>query len=79
MSCGYTEKAAVKEANSMIEQNRWDGAEMCSREYAIEMILEDLGCLYEYNIIINHTYSDHYRRYHSKLHYHASTGKRCNW
>ena len=35
------------EANSMIEQNRWDGAEMCSREYAIEMILEDLGCLYE--------------------------------
>ena len=47
MSCGYTEKEAVKEANSMIEQNRWDGAEMCSREYSIEMILEDLGCLYE--------------------------------
>lgn len=41
-SCGYSEGEAVTEANKMIEANRWDGAEMCSREYAIEMILNDI-------------------------------------
>lgn len=42
ISCGYAEREAVKEANQMIERNRWDGAEKCSREYAINMILESL-------------------------------------
>ena len=42
MSCGYSESEATTEANKMIEANRWDGAEKCSREFAIEMILEDL-------------------------------------
>nr|DAL47688.1 MAG TPA_asm: hypothetical protein [Caudoviricetes sp.] len=42
ISCGYGEKEAVAEANKMIEANRWDGAEKCSRGYAIEMILESL-------------------------------------
>lgn len=42
ISCGYCEKDAITEANKMIEANRWDGAEKCSREYAIDMILEDL-------------------------------------
>ena len=42
MSCGYSKEAATVEANKMIEANRWDGVEKCSREYAIEMILEDL-------------------------------------
>lgn len=41
-SCGYSESSAVIEANKMIEANRWDGVEKCSREYAIEMILNDL-------------------------------------
>lgn len=40
--CGYSNTDAVKEANKMIEANRWDGVEKCSREYAIEMILNDL-------------------------------------
>lgn len=42
ISCGYSEREAVKEANQMIERNRWDGAEKCSREFAIAMLLEDL-------------------------------------
>ena len=42
MSCGYNEAEAVTEANTMIEANRWDGAERCSRGFAIEMILDDL-------------------------------------
>ena len=41
-SCGYSESSAVIEANKMIETNRWDGVEKCSRECAIEMILNDL-------------------------------------
>lgn len=40
--CGYTEEDEIKEANLMIEQNRRDGTELCSREFAIQMILEDL-------------------------------------
>ena len=36
------EAEAVAEANKMIEFNRWDGAERCSREFAIQMILDDL-------------------------------------
>ena len=43
MSCGYNKNEAIIEANKMIECNRWDGVEMCSREYAIEMILEDIA------------------------------------
>ena len=42
ISCGYNETEARNEANKMIEANRWDGVEKCSREYAIEMILNDL-------------------------------------
>jgi hypothetical protein len=42
MSFGYSESEATTEANKMIEANRWDGVEKCSREFAIEMILEDL-------------------------------------
>lgn len=42
MSCGYNETEAVTEANTMIEAKRWDGAERCSREFAIQMILDDL-------------------------------------
>lgn len=42
ISCGYAEREAVKEANKMIEQNRLDGVEKCSREFAINMILENL-------------------------------------
>lgn len=42
MNYGYNESEAVTEANKMIEANRWDGVERCSREFAIEMILEDL-------------------------------------
>lgn len=41
-SCGYSESSAVIEVNKMIEANRWDGVEKCSRECAIEMILNDL-------------------------------------
>lgn len=41
ISCGYKNEA-IEEANKMIEANRWDGVEKCSREYAIEMILDDL-------------------------------------
>ncbi len=41
-SCGYSESEAVTEANKMIDANRWDGTEMCSHEYAIEMILDNL-------------------------------------
>lgn len=42
ISCGYGKNEAIAEANKMIEANRWDGVEKCSREYAIEMILENL-------------------------------------
>lgn len=42
MSCGYNKKEAVREANAMIEYNRRDGYEVCSREYAISIILADL-------------------------------------
>lgn len=42
ISCGYSKSEATTEANKMIEANRWDGVEKCSREFAIEMILEDL-------------------------------------
>ena len=42
IGCGYTEAEAKKEANIMIEYNRRDGDELCSREYAIEMILADI-------------------------------------
>ena len=35
MSCGYNEAEAVTETNTRIEANRWDGAERCSREFAI--------------------------------------------
>ena len=42
MSCGYNEAEAVSVANKMIEFNRWDGSESCSREFAIQMILDDL-------------------------------------
>lgn len=42
MSCGYCESDAKKEAEIMVERNRWDGVEKCSREYAIEMILENI-------------------------------------
>lgn len=42
-SCGYEETEAKKEAEKMIRANQWDGAEMCSREFAIQMILDDLG------------------------------------
>ena len=42
MRCGYNKNDAYMEANKMIERNRWDGVEMCSREFAIEMILADL-------------------------------------
>lgn len=41
-NCGCSEVEAVTEANKMIEFNRWDGAERCSREFAIQMILDDL-------------------------------------
>lgn len=41
-SCGYSENEATTEANKMIEANRWDGVEMCSREYAISMILDSI-------------------------------------
>lgn len=41
-SCGYSENEAAIEANKMIEANRWDGVEMCSREYAISMILDSI-------------------------------------
>lgn len=40
MSCGYTRADAEIEANKMVEANRRDGAEMCSREYAIQMVLD---------------------------------------
>lgn len=40
MSCGYTRTDAETEANKMVEANRWDGAEMCSCEYAIQMVLD---------------------------------------
>ncbi|CDD65905.1 unknown [Firmicutes bacterium CAG:882] len=40
MSCGYTCDDAEIEADKMVEMNRWDGAEMCSREYAIQMVLD---------------------------------------
>lgn len=42
MSCGYNKENAYIKANKMIERNRWDGVEMCSREFAIEMILADI-------------------------------------
>lgn len=42
MSCGYNETEAKAEADRMIEYNRRDGFEVCSREYAIEMILADI-------------------------------------
>lgn len=42
MNCGYNREEATTEANKMIEMNRWDGAEMCSREFAIDMILADI-------------------------------------
>lgn len=42
MSCGYSKEDAMIEANKMIEANRWDGCEKCSREFAIEMILENI-------------------------------------
>jgi hypothetical protein len=42
MSCGYSESDARKEAEIMIERNIWDGVERCSREYAIQMILENI-------------------------------------
>ena len=42
MSCGYSEDEAVVEANKMIEYNRRDGFELCSREFAIQMILDDI-------------------------------------
>ena len=42
MRRGYNEAEAVTETNTMIEANRWDGAERCSREFAIQMILDDL-------------------------------------
>lgn len=40
MSCGYSESEATTEANKMIEANRWDGAEKCSREFARLLIVE---------------------------------------
>ncbi len=42
MSCGYSETEAKAEAEQMILRNRYDGGEMLSREYVIEMILEDI-------------------------------------
>lgn len=42
MGCGYTETEAIKEANIMIEYNRRDGFEYCSREFAIQMILDEI-------------------------------------
>lgn len=42
MSCGYSRANAITEANAMIERNRWDGFEKCSREFAIQMILDDI-------------------------------------
>jgi hypothetical protein len=42
MSCGYSESDARKEAEIIVEHNRWDGVERCSREYAIQMILENI-------------------------------------
>ena len=42
VSCGYTQAEAQTEARRMIEYNRRDGAELCSVEYAIEMILQDI-------------------------------------
>lgn len=41
-SCGYSKEDARTEAERMIRYNQWDGGEMCSREFAIEMILEDI-------------------------------------
>lgn len=41
-SCGYSKEAAKVEAEKMIRANQWDGVEMCSREFAIEMILESI-------------------------------------
>lgn len=42
-SCGYTKADAVNEAEIMIKRNMYQsGVQVCSREYAIEMILEDL-------------------------------------
>ena len=47
MSCGYNEHEARKEAIKMVEANRFDGSEKCSVEFAIEMILADIGDMYE--------------------------------
>lgn len=41
-SCGFTEAEAIKEAETAIRRAQWDGVEMCSREFAIEMILADI-------------------------------------
>lgn len=41
IGCGYTEQEAVKEAESMIRYHT-TGADAVSREYAIEMLLEEL-------------------------------------
>lgn len=41
-SCGYSKEAAKVEVEKMIRANQWDGVEMCSREFAIEMILESI-------------------------------------
>lgn len=42
-SCGYSKEDAKVEAERMIKANQWDGVEMCSREFAIEMILENIA------------------------------------
>ena len=41
-SCGYSKEEAKVEAEALIRFNQWDGQEMCSREFAIEMILETI-------------------------------------
>lgn len=41
-SCGYSKAEAKVEAEELIRFNQWDGAEMCSREFAIEMILAEI-------------------------------------
>lgn len=41
--CGYSEAEAIKEAEAMIKYHT-TGIDAVSREYAIEMIVEDIEC-----------------------------------
>lgn len=41
-SCGYTNEEAIKEANSMVRCNMYKDHTVYSREYAIQMILEEI-------------------------------------